>query len=220
MHYKAVIFDMDDTLIKTWESKWAHYRLVGKLYYGLDVTDEQLSKHWGKPFPKLVSSIFGDVDLDEAIRNFLHHEADFPKPKHDAAVEAVRLLHAKGVALGVVTSMLTSVAENDMSREFSPGLFDFIQGADQTLAHKPDPLVFEPALRRLEEKGITDKKSILYVGDALSDFYAARDAGLAFAAVTTGFVDEVSFRDAGAEHILQSLARLPSLVLKGTKHER
>lgn len=218
MRHQAVIFDMDDTLIKTWEAKWAHYRLVGKLYYGLDVTDEQLSAHWGKPFPRLISSIFGDVDLDEAIQNFLRHEAEFPKPKHEAAVEAIRLLHAKGVTLGVVTAMLTSVAEDDMRREFPAGLFDFIQGADQTLAHKPDPLVFEPALRRLEEKGITDKKAILYVGDALSDFYAARDAGLTFVAVTTGFVDGTSFKDAGAMHVLNSLAGLPDLVFKGAKH--
>lgn len=216
MQYRAIIFDMDDTLIKTWESKWAHYRLVGKKYYGIEVTNEQLSTHWGKPFPKLVSSIFGeDVDLDEAIQNFLRHDADFPKPGHDAAVEAVKMLHKNGVVLGVVTSMLTDVAEEDIRREFPPDVFDFIQGADQTLAHKPDPLVFEPALRRLEEKGITDKKAMLYVGDALSDFYAAHGAGLDFMGVTTGFVDEASFTQAGATRVLASLADLPNSVLKG-----
>lgn len=216
MQYGAIIFDMDDTLIKTWESKWAHYRLVGKKYYGIEVTNEQLSTHWGEPFPKLVRSIFGeDVGLDEAIQNFLRHDADFPKPGHDAAVEAVKMLHKNGVVLGVVTSMLTDVAEEDIRREFPPNVFDFIQGADQTLAHKPDPLVFEPALRRLEEKGITDKKAILYVGDALSDFYAARDAGLDFIGVTTGFVDETSFTQVGAKRVLASLADLQNSILKG-----
>ena len=59
----------------------------------------------------------------------------------------------------------------------------------------------------------------VYVGDALSDFYAARDAGLHFIGVTTGLVDESSFRQSGAKRIIASLAELPSIVL-GKKYSR
>lgn len=218
--YRAVLFDMDDTLIKTWEAKWAHYKLVGKKYYSLEITDDLLAAHWGEPFPRLVKSIFGDsVDVDEAIENFLRHEEDFLKLKHDGVQEVLETLRGRDIILGVITAMLTHVAEEDMRREFSLDLFTLIQGADQTLAHKPDPLVFEPALRQLESQGITDKKQIVYVGDALSDFYAARDAGLDFIAVTTGFVDNQTFKQAGAAKVIESLKDLPPLVIKKGKHE-
>jgi hypothetical protein len=36
---KAVVFDLDDTLLLTREVKWAHHRAVAKLSYGIDPND-------------------------------------------------------------------------------------------------------------------------------------------------------------------------------------
>lgn len=215
MKYKAVLFDMDDTLLKSWEVKWAHHRMVAKKYYNIDLTEEKLGKHWGEPFPVLVKSLYGQPEpIEKMMERFVLHEPEFLKIAHDSAVEALETLNASGVVLGVVTMMITPVAEEDMRREFPTVRFALIQGADQTLVHKPDPLVFEPAFKRLEQLGIIDKKKVLYVGDALNDFYAARDAGLDFVGVTTGFVDQASFKKAGATQVVTSLAELSNLVLR------
>ncbi len=72
-------------------------------------------------------------------------------------------------------------------------------------------------MRQLEQLGINDKKTILYVGDALNDFYAARGAGLDFVAVTTGLTDKDSFAQAGVNKVVTSLAELPGIVLKKGK---
>lgn len=209
---------MDDTLLKTWEVKWANHRFIAKKYYNIDITDQMLREHWGKPFPLLLEALFGMPEpFEEMIKRFELHEPEFLKQAYTPAVEALTILQDEGVVLGVVTAMMTNAAEQDMRREFPSITFATIQGADHTLVHKPDPLVFEPALRRLEQLGISDKKNILYVGDGLHDLHAARGAGLDFVAVTTGLTDKDSFVQAGASRVLTSLTDLPRAVLKKGK---
>jgi len=204
---------MDDTLIKTWEIKWAHHTFVAKHYYNIDLTHEKLGEHWGRPFPLLVEALYGKPEpVEKMIERFVAHEPEFLKPAHDSATAALSLLQDNGLVIGVVTAMISSVAEDDLRREFPSIPFALIQGADHTLVHKPDPLVFEPALNRLEQLGIR-KNQVLYVGDALSDFYAAQGAGLDFIAVATGLVDKASFKKVGVGTIIDSLSELAKFVL-------
>ncbi len=207
------MFDMDDTLIKTWQTKWAHSKLVAKKYYNQDLTDETLHKHWGKSFDVMVGELFQHAaPLGEIRENYFRHDHEFLKPAHDEAVDLVQALLDAGIAVGVVTSMTTDIAYKDMrDNDFPLERFAIIQGCDLTPVHKPDPHVFDPALAALKKQGITT--DIVYVGDALSDFYAARDAGLEFIAVTTGLVDKATFQKAGAMAIVASLAQVRRLLL-------
>lgn len=219
MRYKAVLFDMDDTLLKTWEAKWEQHKFVAKKYYGVELSDEVLMEHWGKGFDTLAANLYAQKGTEETRRtDFVRHEDDFPKKVHSGAVQAVEKLLAEGIAVGVVSAMLTQVVAKDMREQgFPHERFAVLQGSDHTKVHKPDPLVFDPALVRLADQGITDKRSILYVGDALNDFYAARDAGLDFIGITTGFVDKDSFVKAGAKKVIASLTELPALAFKKGK---
>ncbi len=86
--------------------------------------------------------------------------------------------------------------------------FFIIQGADEVSAHKPDPDVFLPTLKKLDQKGINNKKSILYVGDSLDDLKAAYGAGIDFIAVTTGLYSREDFLAAGAKVILSDIREI------------
>ncbi len=86
------------------------------------------------------------------------------------------------------------------------GLFDLVVGGEDTEVRKPDPAVFTAFLARYK------LQDLVYVGDALVDWEAARDAGLGlFLAVTTGFTSEEEFLTAGVpkNQILQSAASVP-----------
>lgn len=43
--YKAVIFDIDDTLLMTREPKWQQHIYVAKHYYDTDVSESDLLRH-------------------------------------------------------------------------------------------------------------------------------------------------------------------------------
>jgi len=64
---KAIIFDLDDTLLKTRETKFAALKFAGKHFYNIAINDETLNLHWGKPFLEFMGIVFGNVDSPENI---------------------------------------------------------------------------------------------------------------------------------------------------------
>ncbi len=198
--YQAIIFDFDDTLVRTFEVKWAHHKAVAKEFYGRELTDETLAKYWGMPFDTMVGLLHNHSDTTENLRAaYAATDHRFLKTTQPGAPMAVSQLHQRGYTLGIITAMNREPIVAELAPlGFSPGAFLFIQGSDDTTVHKPDPAVFSPALSLLSKRGIKSPQ-ILYIGDALSDFQAASDAGLHFLGVTTGRTTHEEFKLAGAK---------------------
>lgn len=212
--YEAVVFDLDDTLVKTWEVKWRHHQAVAKRFYNFDLTEEALAEHWGKPFDEMIGYLYNRAaPLDEMRAANRSIEQEFLKEIQPDALVAIASLRRANKLLGVVTSTNQAFAEEDMKRlGFSLDDFVGIQGAEATEVHKPNPDVFAPILSKLATVGVHTPEKVVYVGDALMDFYAARDAGLGFIAITTGRISAEEFRQAGAEHIATSLSEASRLI--------
>lgn len=210
--YQAVLFDLDDTLTRSHQFIFAHHKAVAK-HYGIDLTDEDILVHWGKPFDQLIQHLYRNSDsLDamKALNQSLYHQ--FRKEIQEDTHDLIAHLLERNMKVGVVTAANTNQAVEDL-RFFNVPIdeFFFIQGAEQTTVHKPHPDVFVPMFERLSQQGI-EKAAIVYVGDALHDYHAARDAGIAFVAVTTGLVSKDRFTEAGAPHIIDRLGKLPGIL--------
>jgi phosphoglycolate phosphatase-like HAD superfamily hydrolase len=205
----AALFDLDDTLLKTAEVKWAHHRAVAA-QYGITLTDETLARYWGMPFDQMIGYLYNHADTLENMRAANRAlEARFPKAIHDDAIATLTRLALCGIVSGVVTSTTSEYAAADLARVHVPAdTFLFVQGADITPYHKPDGRVFDPALARLAELGI-QRSHVLYVGDAIMDHEAATSAGIEFLGVATGFVSIDQFQGRGAQAISR-LGELPA----------
>jgi phosphoglycolate phosphatase-like HAD superfamily hydrolase len=212
MKYKAVIFDLDDTLLKTAVVKWAHHKAVAKQFYGIDLTDEVLAEHWGKPFEPMMAIFYQNADTPEnMLKANLSLEGKYQKEVQKDGLNVVNALLAANVEVGVVTSILGHLARKDLSRlGFPVEKFFILQGADDAPAHKPDPTVFDAAFELLKGRGIASNE-IVYVGDALMDYYASRDAGIDFIGVTTGSISQEQFKTEGAKTI-SSLGELLRII--------
>jgi HAD superfamily hydrolase (TIGR01549 family) len=212
--YKAVIFDIDDTLLTTQEPKWRQHIWVAKHYYNLDLTEDDLRTHWGKSFDELTAALYQNQGTPKERRaNFTRHELEFPKQYEPYALEALTALHKAGLTLGLITAMYKDGAMIDLKNVGLPlSWFAFIQGSEATQFHKPDGRVFEPALKRLRDKGI-GKDEIVYVGEALSDLRAAQNVGLDFIGVTQGMADEPTLRAAGAQTVCGNLNQVTRHIL-------
>ena len=88
----------------------------------------------------------------------------------------------------------------------SKEIIDYTQTADDTLFHKPDPRVFEPAIKWLSQHKIK-LNQVLYIGDGLQDMKAALGAGFSFLGVETGLITAKEFRQQKAKSIT-NLAKL------------
>ena len=114
--------------------------------------------------------------------------------------------------IGLVTATTLSNLENDFTTlHISKQLFDYIQTEEDTIYHKPDSRVFEPALKWLAQEGISPNE-ILYVGDSLNDMKAALGAGLQFLGVHTGLTSQADFRQHQV-HGMQRLRELTQLLM-------
>lgn len=189
---RAVLFDLDDTLLATREVKWEHHRFVAREHYGIELDDETLARHWGEPFGVMIGHLYRDAaPTEEMVATNHAYSHLYPKTAKPGAVELVNRLLDAGIPVGVVTSTLSQPAADDLARCGFPveRLFT-VQGADRSPAHKPDPAVFDAALAQLRCLGVT---RVSYVGDAVMDAQAAAGAGLDFVAVTTVMVGADAF---------------------------
>ena len=208
--YKAVIFDFDDTLVKSHTLKWAHHKAAAKRFYNKDITDEDMQKVWGKPFPLLVETLHSDVDtVENAIKNIRSMDAEFLKETQEDAPHILTQFLDVGIEIGIVSAADGAYVKKDLERlQFPAERFFSIQGCEDTDEHKPDPNVFIPIFKKLQEKGI-NLNEIVYVGDSMDDVQAAHGAGIDFIGIATGVHKDHMLKDKGAKIVLSHIRELP-----------
>lgn len=196
---KAIIFDMDDTLIQTIKVKWQALKLTSLNHYGLILTDENIKKHWGLPFEIFISKVLPEIpDTKDFKAKYINVSKSFSAEAHPKASEILTTL-SNSFVLGAVTATPRDLIEKDLfDAKIDMNLFSFIQTSDETEFHKPNSRVFDPVIQKLSQKNIT-KDATIYVGDSILDYQAARDAGLKFLAVTTGINKKEDFLKQGLE---------------------
>ncbi len=186
MHFDAVIFDLDGTLIDTLEDlTWATNAALRE--FGLkEKTVEEVRALVGRGIRELVrdaSGLEGD-DLEKCVQRFqAHYEAHldvFTKP-YGGVVELLTQLRANGIKVAVLSNKYESAAKR-LCAKFFPNLIDFVIGGDHAgIAKKPDPSGAQLALRLLRcERPI-------YCGDTATDIQTARAARIKCVAVSWGF---------------------------------
>ena len=94
----------------------------------------------------------------------------------------IRLLHRKGIKLGIVSTKFRYRIINILEREDLLDCFEVIIGGEDVKEHKPDPRGLLEAIKKLN----LSVSQIIYVGDSLTDAETAFNAGVSFVAVLTG----------------------------------
>ena len=201
-HIKVVLFDHDDTLVGTINTKWAEHKFIAKKYYQKELTDEEIRIHWGKPLEELVCLLYGTDDVKQAIAHNVRHHTEFEKELFTATIPTLQRIKDSGRKLGVITATSRLSFEHDIEHHEVPTeLLDYTQTADDTPFHKPDPRVFQPTLKWLAQQNIRPEE-VLYIGDGLHDMRAAIGAGFHFLGVETGLVSADEFQRVGAKSIV------------------
>lgn len=195
---RVVLSDYDDTLVSTWGPKSRQHQHVARTYYGKELDESEIRRHWGKPLLELLCLLYGTDDAEQALANSHAHSEQFPKICFPSTLPTLCRLRQLGKRLGIVTATIRRNLEHDLNRHAIPlEWFDYRQTAEDTDVHKPDPRVFDPAIAWLRTQGIRADET-LYLGDGLHDLYAARGAGFQFIGVETGLVTAEEFQAEGA----------------------
>lgn len=198
---KVILFDLDDTLIKTFSTKKEALKQLAQKYYGVQLNDSLIKKHWGKPMKELLGALIPNIDnFEEAINGYVELRKNFPTTSYEDTIPALKKL-SKQYLLGIITSKSNRYLQDDFDISGIPQeLFFIIQAEEETTVHKPNPKVFDFALKKLKDKNIKNSE-VVYVGDRLSDFYAARAVGFKFYGILNGTTSDKEFKAQGAKTI-------------------
>jgi phosphoglycolate phosphatase-like HAD superfamily hydrolase len=189
---RAVLFDFDDTLVDTLNSKVPPIIEYCAVVHGVCVKPDEVRALWGTPFWEKMRALAKSDRIDT--ERYLSISQKYPLEPFPESRAVLTALQSR-LPIGIVTSLARPVLLHSLnSLGWDDVRFSTLVTEGDGSAHKPDPRVFEPALMALP--GI-ERHEILYVGDALSDAHAALGAGLQFRGIARDSRREADFRDAG-----------------------
>jgi phosphoglycolate phosphatase len=218
MQAKAVIFDLDGTLLDTLRdiADSANATLVAMGYPSHPV--DQYKVYVGKGIRDLGRKALPDGCANEGkIDSFVDQYREIYKASWDKTSkpylgigEMLDTLAAAGVRLGVLSNKIDDFTRLCVSRLLSRWKFEIVRGEVRGVPCKPDPQGLQNILAEMTVLAA----EVLYVGDSEVDVETAQRAGVACAAVTWGFRSRDALFAAGAK----LLADQPSDVVRFAMH--
>lgn len=179
---RAVLFDLDGTLISTKRLYLEAYRKALAAYVGRELADHDLLAMDSRTELRLLGSFVNGEQLPACTRAF-HLQYEVLHSTHFDGVypgvpELLTRLRKRQIKIGIVSGK-SRVSWSTTSAHASLGDFDVLVMADDVPAPKPDP---RGLLGALEALGVAPAEAI-YVGDSIYDLDAAAAAGVMPAAV-------------------------------------
>lgn len=215
MKYKAVIFDMDGTILNTLEDlkNATNYSLR---QFGMPERSlEEVRMFVGNGIRKLVERAVPagtpkekiDQILDVFLEYYEIHSADNTSP-YPGILELVEKLKKSGIKTAVSTNK-ADVPAQELGREYFNGIFDLIVGQQDGLKVKPAPDSVNKILSILD----IQKKDAIYIGDSDVDVQTAKNSGLDFIGVSWGFRGREFLEKNGAKNIVDNANEILDLVI-------
>jgi phosphoglycolate phosphatase/pyrophosphatase PpaX len=179
---RALIFDVDGTLIDTWHLYLEAYRRALAPFLDRSPSDEEIIARQPGSERHFLASWVGAEQVDachERMREeYAALHATHGEGLYEGVHEMLAALRSAGLTLGVVTGK-GRVAWEVTDRELALGDFATVVTDDDVEQPKPDP---GGLLAAAEALGIAAADAV-YVGDSVSDMRAGRAAGMRIAAV-------------------------------------
>ena len=203
MSYKAVLFDMDGTLLDTLEDLRDSTNHVLRQMGYPERSLEEMRRFVGNGAEKQIRRAVPEGTSEEKImetlaayRAYYQDHCQIKTRVYDGLLDMLSELKAKGIKLAVVSNKPDSAVQK-LSREYFGGRMDFAVGPSDGVRCKPYPDMAETALKAL---GIA-KKDAVFVGDSEVDVQTGLNAGLDVIAVSWGFRSREVVIEAGAKMI-------------------
>lgn len=199
---KAVIFDLDGTLLHTVPDLTDNINLMLEKFGYRTLTEKQVAKLVGSGARKLVYDCIGqdisDGELDErlAYYNACYNSSNSPKTRlFDGIEELLLRLESEGYILAIMTNKPQESTDQVEKEHLTKFRFAKIVGASNGVKCKPDKTATENLIKELK----MDKKDVVFVGDGETDVLTAINAEIDGIAVLWGYREKEDLERVGAK---------------------
>lgn len=183
--YKAIIYDIDGTVLNTLNMNVYPLIQIIKEETGEEWTFEQVLKFAAYPGMKVMQEL-GVKDQEKTYARWVKYVNEYEEGAtlYDGFMEVFKAFQDNHIIQAVVSAKTAKQYEIDFVDKGLDKFMDVAILADDTTKHKPDP---EPLLECIKRLNIEVSEAI-YIGDALSDYQASRNAGMDFGYAKWGSV--------------------------------
>ena len=212
---KAVIFDLDGTLLDTSRDIHAVINASLQRYNLPQISYEDTLKFVGNGAKKLVERAVGDradmlqkvyADYAERFVNCDNaHTCLYPEES-----ETLKKFKEAGVQLAIVSNKPQRATERVYDKFLSNFEFNIVLGQTEYYPLKPNPASTNHILSQL---GVTCNECI-FVGDGETDVETAKAANLKCVSVLWGFRTKGQLLRAGAKNFIEKFSELENFVLQ------
>lgn len=207
LNKKAVIFDLDGTIIDTIRDIAAAVNRAANAFGFPSHSVEQVTGFLGNGSLMLmrrVTNVFDNDELCLAVRErfrreYETHMLDLTVP-YDGIAELFSALRERNVKIAVVTNKDDHCAV-PMIEHYFGGLVDITRGVRNDTDRKPNP---EVTLSVLEQLGVSPDEA-LFVGDGMADVNVSKNCGIEIVPVGYGYTS--------AEKLLQETGVAPAMTV-------
>jgi len=216
MNYQYILFDLDGTLTdpKVGITKSVAYAL-NKMGYS-DINLDDLTKFIGPPLHDSFSEYYqmDDEKVKQAVtyyREYFKDKGIYENEVYDGIEGLLKALKDEGKTIAVATSKPTVFAEVIIKHFHLEPYFSYIAGSnlDGTRIKKAE--VIEYVMETLE---ISNKDSIIMIGDREHDIIGAKQNGIDSVGVEYGYGTKDELEKAGATYIVDRVKDLKTLLMK------
>ncbi len=218
MTIKAVIFDLDGTLLNTIEDLKESVNFALSCFGFPVLTVEQVNSFVGDGVSTLIERSLpygiltpGFYECLEVFKEHYKNNMTVQTKPYPDIEKVLSVLKEKGTKTAVVSNKF-DLAVKGLTEKYFKGLIDISIGEceERGIKKKPSPdMVFEV----LKEFNL-NKEEVLYVGDSDTDILTAKNSGIKCISVSWGFRTREFLRENGAETIIDFPMELMEIIEK------
>jgi len=216
MNYKAVIFDLDGTLLNTLEDLADSMNMVLKSK-GFPIHNVEKYRYFiGNGVYNLVKSALPAQIQDEDIIN--EYFSEFGQEYNKRLIEKTRPypgipelldeLERRGIKMSILSNKPDQATQHIVSKLLSKWKFDAIFGERPGVPRKPDPKASLEICSLLN----VNPQDFIYLGDSGVDMQTANSAGIYGVGALWGFRDEAELKECGAKITIDSPVKLLNIL--------
>lgn len=206
MNKKAVIFDLDGTLLNTLEDLTDSTNFALSKFNFPQKTIDQVRRYVGNGVQRLIERAIpggsSNPNFEKCLNLFKEHykENMFNKTApYDGIIPMLKKLKSHKIRTAVVSNKFDDAVKG-LCKKYFDGLIDFCAGENelQGIRKKPAP---DTVLKVLKEFGIKSDDAI-YIGDSEVDIQTAKNANIECISVLWGFKNKEFLINSGAQIII------------------
>lgn len=212
--YKAVIFDLDGTLLNTLEDLRDSVNYSLKKFGYSPRTLSEIRNFVGNGIGNLIHrALPSDVSENEyqkvfdTFKSYYAEHCNIKTHPYDGVLPLLERLKKAGYQLAIVSNK-ADFGVKSLNRDYFNSLIDVAIGEREGVRRKPEPDTVFTALKMLN----VSKSETVYIGDSDVDIQTAHNSGLDCISVDWGFRDRTFLIKSGAETVVSTPEELIDLL--------